>query len=175
MSQPEAQADALQVRRRRWTRWLWIPVLLLVLVAGYWWRAHPADLPTSGTAVEGEIRAGQTLYLGVPASVDPSRAISIDDVELTVTSDPRQDVDAILWVCAGGSIGQTTTPERFCESWHEAQGRDVELGGGDSLVVGVQAPTAGTVEVERITLDFGDGLQRGTSRVGAPIVVQILG
>lgn len=175
MTDPGSSPDSLQVRRRRWTRWLWIPVLLVALAAAAWWRTHPSDLPTSDRAVTGEIKVGQTLYLGVPAAADPSRTISIDDVDLKVTSSRSQDVEVSLWVCSGGSIGQTTTPERFCGGWHRAPGRDVELGGGDALVLGVRGTQAGTVTVERITVEFGDGLQRGSSRIGAPITVQILG
>lgn len=175
MTQPGANPDALQVRRRRWTRWLWLPVLLIAIGAGWWWRVHPADLPTSNVEQSGTIKVGQTLYLGASEAPTKSREITIDDVALRVSSEPSQPTDATLWVCQGGSIGQTTTPERFCKSWRKAKGATVKLGDGDSLVVGVQAEQPGTVRVERITLDFSDGLQRGSSRIGAPVRVAVVG
>ncbi|MFS3128784.1 hypothetical protein ACLM5J_10300 [Nocardioides sp. Bht2] len=175
MSQPDIDPDALQVRRRRWTRWLWVPVLLIALGAGWWWRIHPADLPNASSQTSGEIKAGQTLYLRAADDPHRSREITIDDVALKVSNTPGQSAEVSLWVCRGGSIGQTTTPERFCDSWRKAEGATANLGGGDVLVVGVRADQPGTVTVDRITLDFSDGLQRGSSRIGAPLTVNVLG
>lgn len=175
MATDPSAPETLAVERRRWTRWLWLPLLVVVLAVAAWWVRNPADLPASDDVVVARVKAGQTVYLGVPVDVRGSRTIEVREVRITATGPADTTVSTALWTCTGGSVSQTTAPEPFCDDWREAEGTSVSLGGGDQLVVAVNASVPGVVEVSRIELDFSDGWQRGSGRIGPRFEVTLLG
>ena len=170
MATAPVSGDELAITRRRWWRWAWLPGLLVLLACGWWWLMHPADLPTSDRELTASVKAGQTVYLGVPAGDTKGRTLDIRSASIEADG-----ADVSLWVCHGGSVSTTTNPEPFCSDWTEAEGSEFKLADGDQLVVGVQADSPGTVEVGRVTLDFNDGLQRGSSPFGPTYAVDFLG
>jgi len=168
-SAPLASAE-LEVGRRRWVRWLWIPVLAVVVASAWWWAFHPADLPTSDRRLTATVKAGQTVYIGVPTGDATERTLTLHSVKAAA-----EGAEVDTWVCHGGSISMTTRPEPFCEAWTDAEDAELRLGGGDQLVLGVHADSPGVVEVDRVRIDFSDGLQRGTSDFGPTFAVDFLG
>lgn len=170
MEPADTRTDELEVGRRRWWRYAWIPALLLLVGVAWWWAFHPAALPTSAERVEATVKAGQTVYIGVPVGSEKERRLTIHS-----TSVSAEGAEVSAWVCTGGSIATTTRPEPFCEKWQRAEDADLRLAGGDQLVLGVQSDAPGTVEVGRVHVDFSEGLQRGRSDLGATYVVEFLG
>ncbi|WP_235738945.1 hypothetical protein [Nocardioides alcanivorans] len=138
-------SDELEVSRRRWWRWLWIPVLAVVVGAAWWWAFHPTGLPTSDAVVTATVKSGQTVYLGVPSGETKARTLSLHSVE--ASSDGGE---VTFWVCHGGSISSTTRPEPFCADWTGAKDAELKLADGDQLVVAVTSdspaswPSAGS-------------------------------
>lgn len=170
MTTPPVVTGDLDVGRRRWLRWLWIPVLAVVVASAWWWAFHPSDLSSSGRTIEARVKAGQTVYLGVPAGDDKARTVTIHSITISA---PGAEVST--WVCHDGAIAQTTRPEPFCKKWTGAKNAKLAIGGGDQLVIGVTSDTPGVVEVGRAHLDFSDGLQRGSSDFGPTYRVEFLG
>lgn len=162
--------DELDVGRRRLLRWVWVPILLILVGIAWWWAFHPADLPTSDDEVTATVKSGQTVYIGVPVGGAKERSLSIHSAKATADG-----ADVSVWVCQGGSLSKTTRPEPFCEKWTGATNADLRLAGGDQLVLGVASDSPGTVQVGRIHLDFSDGLQRGSSDIGPTYAVTFLG
>ncbi len=171
---PLAPGD-LSVRGRRWVRWLWVPLLAVIVGVAWWWALHPEDLPRSDLVVEETVKAGQTLYVGVPAGDVPGRKLTLHDVKITASATPDADVTTSAWVCRGGSFSRTTTPEAFCQDWSEADDATLRMADGDQLVLAIRASSATVVDVTSIEVDFTDGLQRGTSDFGPRFRITFLG
>lgn len=167
----------LEVRRRSWTAWLWVPVAFVLVAVGLWWMGHPAALPTTGTAVEVTAKTGQQVYAGM--TVDDDRNIRITSVEVTTASDSADplDTDGLeirTWICRGGAIAQTTQPERFCTNVLPAEGNTLHLGGDDQLMISVDSSAAVDLRLERLLISYRDGLQRATQDFGPKFDITVL-
>lgn len=173
--EPDPSTEALEVSRRRWLRWLWVPSLFVALAMGLWWMGHPADLPTDDRRVSATTKTGQSVYLAVIGAQydDTRRNLEIDHVDLPITSGDSNDVDVLAWICKSGSIAQTSDPSRFCREVIEAEGNPFYLGGGDQLMIEVTSESPGTVEIGPVRLAFREGLQRGTLPVGSTYAVEV--
>lgn len=155
---------------------MWIPAAFVVVAIGLWWIGHPAALPTSGTAVSATTKAGVPVYFGITPAGEGRRSLEIDAVEISIVSpEDATGVSVEALICRGGSIGQTSAPERFCGEVLPAEDNVLHLGAGDQLMVSVTAEEPGTVEIDRLEVGFRDGLQRGTRPVGPPYSVTVLG
>lgn len=166
-------SGALEVHGSRWMRWAWIPAALVLLALVIWWVLHPQELPTGDEDLSVTTPAGRTVYVGVlGADPEGSRSLSIRDVVLEFDGD---EVDVEARICKGGSIGQTSAPERFCDDVPAAEGNTLRLGGGDQLIVAVTAEGSQTIEIERPRVSYREGVQFATQQAGRPIVVEVIG
>lgn len=158
-----------------WTRWWWVPVAVSLVAVTAWWMTHPAALPAGGSPYTATATAGQPVYIGVLGpGYDGQRGLHISEVRIRLV-DEDQEAKVAVWVCLGSSIGQSTDPQRFCEKVIEAEGATLRLGGGDQLMVSVEADAAATVELDPVELSYRDGLQWGTHEAGPPLVVEVVG
>lgn len=166
---PPERYGELTVGRRRWQKWVWVPVVLALLLVGLWWATHPSALPHDDTEVTVTAKAGQTAYVGVLGrEADDDRRIHIRDVTFE-TSGEELDLEALI--CRDGSISTTTRAETFCAEVVDAEG-SFGLGGDDQLIVAISADRAVSATVEEIEVTYRQGLQFGTDPVGPRIVVQ---
>lgn len=158
-----------------WTRWLWVPVILILAGFAAWWMTHPEELPSTGGTLDATTKAGQTVYVGVTDEddIDETRELHIRDVTFTKVTRGTVDVEAL--VCRDGSLNTTANPEPFCDSVEKAEGATIELGGGDQLVIGVTAENSQIVELIAIELAYREGLQWGTQPIGPSVVVDVIG
>ncbi|QIX27319.1 DUF2784 domain-containing protein [Nocardioides sp. JQ2195] len=168
----------LEVRRRRWTAWLWVPALCVLVAVGLWWTGRPSPLPTSDRSIEVTVKTGQQVYVGV--SVDVDRDIEISGVEMETTSstgDPltTEGLDLRTWICRDGAISQTTEPERFCADVLPAEGSSLHLGGADQLMLSVDSSTPVDLHLDRLRIEYREGLQRATQDFGPTFDIAVLG
>lgn len=171
-------SGGLEVRRRRWASWLWVPALFVLVAVGLWWMGHPAALSTSDDTVTVTTKTGQQAYAGLAAGGTP-RSIEITGVEFATASDSEGSLDTDglevrLWICRDGAISRTTQPERFCDDVLPARGNTVEIGGDDQLMLGVSSTTPVSLHLERVRLDYREGLQRATQDFGPELDVVVL-
>jgi hypothetical protein len=158
-----------------WTRWLWVPVILVLAGFTAWWMTHPEELPNPDDTRDASTKAGQTIYVGVTEDddLDGSRKLHISDVTFRKVSRGGVTVEAL--VCHDGSINTTANPEPFCGSVEKAEGATIDLGGGDQLVVSVTADSSQIVTLEAVKLSYREGLQWATQPVGRPVTVDVIG
>jgi hypothetical protein len=160
----------------RWTRWLWVPVILVLAGFAAWWMTHPEELPSSQNTLDVSTKAGKPIYVGVTDDddLDDSRELHIREVTFkTLLSRGSVDVEAL--VCHDGSINTTTDPELFCVSVEDAEGATIQLGGGDQLVISVTADSSQIVELSDLKLSYREGMQWGTQPIGPAVVVDVIG
>jgi hypothetical protein len=167
--------SGFEVGGPRWTRWLWVPVILVLAGFAAWWMTHPEELPSSQNTLDISTKAGQTIYVGVTedGDLDDSRELHVRDVTIKKLSRGSVDVEAL--VCHDGSINTTANPEPFCDSVEEAEGATIQLGGGDQLVISVTADSSQIVELSDVKLSYREGLQWGTQPIGPAVVVDVIG
>ena len=167
--------SGFEVGGPRWTRWLWVPVILVLAGFAAWWMTHPEELPSSDDTLDVSTKAGQTIYVGVTedGDLEDSRELHIGEVTFKKASRGSVDVEAL--VCHDGSINTTANPEPFCDSVEKAEGATIQLGGGDQLVISVTAASSQIVELSDVKLTYREGLQWGTQSVGPVVVVDVIG
>lgn len=172
---PSESPSGFEVGGPRWTRWLWVPVILALAGFAAWWMTHPEALPSSSDSLDAQTKAGQTIYIGVTNDddIDGSRELHVRDV--TFKKQTRGAVDVVALICHDGSINTTADPSPFCDSVENAKDATFQLGGGDQLVISVTAESSQIVSLQDITLSFREGLQWGTERIGPAIVVDVIG
>ncbi|TYL49529.1 hypothetical protein FXB39_12530 [Nocardioides sp. BGMRC 2183] len=151
-------------RQKRWWRALLVVATTGVL-AGWlaWYVLTPAELPTDDQQVQASGVTGTPLYLGmfsVPDGFD--RTLHIQGVKLSTTA--STDLTVTPWLCQGGTVGVTTSPEQFCAALEDPAG--AELSTGDSIVVEVSGEAAAIAEVDRIRIAFREDLRWGTHAAG---------
>jgi hypothetical protein len=167
--------SGFEVGGPRWTRWLWVPVILVLAGFAAWWMTHPPELPDSQDTLNATTKAGQTIYVGLTADddVDETRELHIRDV--TFTKQARGSVVVEALVCHHGSINTTADPEPFCDSVEKADGANISLGGGDQLVISVTADSSQIVTLEDVEVAYREGLQWATQPIGPTLVVDVIG
>jgi len=172
---PSDSPSGFEVGGPRWTRWLWVPVMLALAAFAAWWMTHPEELPSSSDTLNVQTKAGQTIYIGVTSDddVDGSRELHIRDV--TLTKQTRGPVDVIAMICHDGSINTTADPGPFCGSIEKAKGSTLDLGGGDQLMISVTAESSQIVTLDEVSLAYREGLQWGTQSIGPRVVVSVFG
>lgn len=157
-----------------WWRALLAVLSVAMLVSWVvWYVQTPEDLPTDDQEVRASGVPGTSLYLGMFDVPDGfARSLSISGVKLrTVAS---SDVTVTPWLCRGGTIGVTTSPEQFCAELVDPAGAD--LSPQDSVVVEVAGDERLVAEIERIEIGFREGLRWGTKPAGhAGAAVTLLG
>lgn len=164
--------DTLQVRRTRWARWVWVPVLAVLVGVGIWYAASPAPLPTGGGVVVATTPVATPVYIGVLArAAGENRSIRVRDVAVETTGG---EADVVALICRGSTFAVTTAPEAFCSELTEAVGDTLHLGSGDSLVLSVEADDPSTYTISEVQLSYRHGLQWDTQRVGPLIEVTVL-
>lgn len=163
---------ALSVGGGRWSRWLGLLAVPLVLLAVGWWLTHPDELPTTDETTHATTKTGRAVYVGVTTGGDP-RELHVRDVEIERLAE-GSGVDVKALVCHGGSIGITANPEPFCDSVEEADGAELQLP-RDQLIVSVSAQSAQTVALKEVRLSFREDLRWGTHPVGQIVVVDVRG
>jgi len=167
--------SGFEVGGPRWTRWLWVPVILVLAGFAAWWMTHPEDLPSSQNNLDVSTKTGQTIYVGVTedGDVDGSRELHVRDVTFKKLARGSVVVEAL--VCRDGSINTTANLEPFCESVENAEGATIQLGGGDQLIISVTADSSQIVELSDVKLSYREGLQWGTQPIGPAVVVDVIG
>jgi hypothetical protein len=167
--------SGFEVGGPRWTRWLWVPVILVLAGFAAWWMTHPEELPSSQSTLDASTKAGQTIYVGVTRDddLDDSRELHIREVTFKKLYRGSVDVEAL--VCHDGSINTTANPQPFCVSVEKAEGATIQLGGGDQLVISVTADSSQIVELSDVKLSYREGLQWGTQPIGPAVVVNVIG
>lgn len=168
---PPPLPGSLEVPARRWWRFLWIPVVFVVVAVGLWWLGHPRELPRTDATTSATTAVGQPVFLGVQDG-DDGREITVRDVEVGVTEGDGE-ASVSVWICRGASVTQTSDPTRFCSDLVQAEGRSVRLG-QDQLLVRISATTGQTVHLGRVELTYSDGWQRATQPIGQEFEVEFL-
>ena len=167
--------DALVMRRRWSTKWLWLLGLLGFAAVVAWWMTHPEGFSGRGR-VEAAVPAGRPVFVGVlgPSS-GAGRTIKINDVTPRIDEAPA-GTEAVVLICRGGAISTTSDAAAFCTELVEAKGETLHYGDAtmEQLVLRVTAPTAGTVKVDGVTLTFRDGLRAGSETVGPHLTLTVL-
>jgi len=159
----------------RGVRWLLGAGVVAAIAVVAWWVTHPAALPTTEQPRTATTAVGTTVYVGVLGPTENgARTLHVHGADVSATDD-GPDADVAAWVCRGGSIAQSTGPERFCDAVLPAEGTELRLGGGDQLLVSVTSDEPGTVTVPRVELAFRDGFQWGSQVAGSPLEVEVLG
>lgn len=158
-----------------WTRWLWVPVILVLAGFAAWWMTHPEELPTTDRTLDATTKAGQTIYVGVTEDDDFDEARELHIREVTFDKVTRGTVEVEALVCHDGSINTTADPEPFCDSVQKAKGATILLGDGDQLVISVTAESSQIVELDDIELAYREGLQWATQPIGPSVVVDVIG
>ena len=154
----------LTLERSRWSRLWWVAALVALVAVAGWYVTHPAGLG-SGAAVRATSKVGTPVYVAALAG-SPDRAVDIRSVEAEVGGDA--DVRAL--VCRGGSARSTADARAFCAGLEPAEGAEVTA--ADSLLLRITPTGPGTVRVDRLRVDFRDGLQWGSSDVATDISVE---
>ena len=158
-----------------WTRWLWVPVILVLAGFAAWWMTHPEELPSADRTMDATTKAGQTIYVGVTddAAIDETRELHIREVTFTKVTRGAVDIEAL--VCHDGSVNTTANPEPFCGSVEKAEGATMELGGGDQLMISVTAESSQIIELIEMEVAYREGLQWATQPIGPSVVVDVIG
>jgi len=166
--------DALVVRRSRANKWVWLLGILTFAAVAAWWMTHPEGFARGGS-FDAETPAGQPMFIGVlgPSS-DSARTLRLSDVNARVSEAPS-GTEATVLICRGGAIGTTSDASAFCAELVEAKGETFYYGDRtmEQLVLRITAPSAGTVEVDGVSVTFREGLQFGTETVGPHVTLTI--
>ncbi|KRF10886.1 hypothetical protein [Nocardioides sp. Soil796] len=178
-SVPET-GSGLEVSRRRWLPWLWLPAVVALVAVAVWWARHPAPLPLTDSTVTASPKVGQRVYLGATRSDLEARDLAISSTSFRTadSSTDGLDVDGLeveAWICRDGAISQTTDPSRFCADVLPAEGNTLHLGGGDQLMLSVESPTPVALVLDPVEVAYRDGLQWGTDRIGSEFEVVVIG
>jgi len=167
--------DALVIRRRWASKWLWLAGLVILAGAGAWWITHPDGFGRTGH-YDVQTPAGRPTFVGIlgPNS-GPGRTIKISDVTARIMHAPA-GTEAVALICRGGAIGSTSDANAFCAELVDAAGETLHYGEAtmEQLVLRITSPTPGDVEVDGVTLTFRDGLRSGSAHVGPTISVTVL-
>ena len=168
-------------------RTLWVTsvaagtVLVAGLAAAGWSWRHPAAFTEAGGWGVGhkDLPLGVPLYLGMSnEDRGTSGVVSIHAARPHVVSDSAS-ARIEFFVCtidesAGvGAIGTSLGSDihDYCSALVPAEGATLELNADppQQLVMAVSLTNAGRVQVQGIDLDYSDGWQRGTQRIGGDV------
>ena len=169
------RSDALLLRGKWTTKWLWLAALVLLGAVAAWWTTHPEGFGRHGR-VELETPAGRPIFVGVLGpSTGSGRTIRISDVTAQVVQAPT-GTEVVGLICRGGAIGFTSDANAFCTELAEANGETLHYGNAtlEQLVLRITSPNPGLVEIDGADLTFRDGLQSGTTQVGRTVLVTVL-
>ncbi len=170
MAHPAGSGD-LQVRRHRYSKLVWLVLVVAVGAVAAWYATHPSPLPTSTTPVTVSTPAGDPVYVGVlTPSADSDRTVTVRGIDVDPLGDLPVNVDGK--VCKGGALAVTSEPETFCTSLVDAEG--ASLGPGDTLVLEIYGETTGEVDLGRVRVTYREGLQWGSHVAGPPVTVTFL-
>ena len=167
--------DALVIRRRWSSKWLWLAALVVIGGIGAWWITHPEGFARAGR-YEVQTPAGRPTFVGVlgPSS-GPGRTLKISDVTARIVHAP-EGTEAVGLICRGGAIGTTADASAFCTELVDANGETLHYGEAsmEQLVLRISSPTPGDIEIDGVTLSFRDGLRSGSAHVGPTVLVKVL-
>jgi hypothetical protein len=167
-----ADPGALQVRRRQRLGLVgWLLALVVVAAVVGWVSTHPADLPTSSERVTASTPVGTPVYVGVfGAPSDFDRTLHVSGVKIFAVSTVEMDITP--WLCRGGSVGVTTTPDAFCSELVDTEGATMRA--GDEIVLEVSGEEPGSVAIDPVRVAYRDGFQWATQDAGSAAVVSLL-
>jgi hypothetical protein len=150
---------------------LYVVVLAVLLAVLGWATTHPDPLPTSDERVDASIPVTVPVYLGVfGTGAGFDRNLHVSGVRVFATS--TVDVTIVSYLCLGGSVNVTTTPDSFCTELADTE--DSVFVAGDEIVLEVRGDEPGVVEIDRVRVAYRDGLQWAVQDAGAPAQVTIL-
>jgi len=172
MTEPETTQGAadLTVGRSRLGLYLGLLLALALVAVAAWFALHPSPLPTSDRTVEARTPVGVPVYVAVYSGVQTDRTIDLSSVHVNAPADSTAEVTG--QVCVGGSLSVSADPTEFCTRVVPAAG--VTLGPDDTLMLRIQSPTAGTLELDDLQISYQEGLQWGTQPVGPRVSVTFL-
>ena len=166
-----ADPGALQVRRARFGIVGWVLALVVAAVIIGWVTTHPAELPTSENRVSASTPVGTSVYVGVfAAPSDFDRTLHISGVKIFAIS--TVEVEITPWLCRGGSVGVTTTPDPFCSDLVDTEGTTMQA--GDEIILEVSGDEPGSVAIDPVRIAYRDGVQWATQDAGSSAIVSLL-
>lgn len=167
---PTTGSSDLTVGRNRLGLYLGLLLALALVGVAAWFVLHPSPLPTSDRTVEARTPVGVPVYVAVYSGSQTDRTIDLSSVHVNAPVDSPAEVTA--HVCVDGSLSITADPTGFCSRVVPAAG--TSLGPDDALVLEIQSPTAGTLELDDLQISYREGIQWGTQPVGPRVSVTFL-
>lgn len=168
--EPEGSLEVVPTRGG-WRIAAYAVVLVVLVGMAVWVGTHPEPLETVDTKVVASTPVTERVYVGVyGTSADFDRTLHVYGVHVFATS--TVEVTIVPHLCHGGSVNVTTTPESFCSELGPTE--DASMESGDEVVLEVVGEAPGVVEIDRVRVDYRDGLQWATQDAGALSQVTIL-